>query len=186
MDTFHYTSQLDNALKLIRALDFNRALPILYQLLNEKPHQHSLIEQIYNIEWGRQSNSGFRKICWHVFSIKSMSSELTPIVIQAVSDYKTMIDPQFKLNGFNRQQIFNLLFHLSHQRGHRDSDRLYEEVKTRFADDLLTPRVMYNFCEGLIKDKRIIRAREELKYLLLYYAENEVRAPAEHLLKAIL
>ncbi len=186
MDTFYYTKQLDKALKLIRSLDFNRALPILYQLLDENPQQHALIEQIYNIEWGRQSPTGLKKICWHIFSINSMSHELTPIVIKAVNDYKTLIDPQFKLNEFNQQQIFNLLFHLSQQRSHLDSDRLIELVKTRFADDPLTPRAMFNFCEGLIRDKKIIRAREELKYLLIYYAENEIRTPAEHLLKSII
>jgi len=181
-----YTRQLDKALKLIRALDFNRALPILHQLLTEKPHDIPLIQQIYSIEWGRQNIAGFRKICWHIFSMNSKSDQLTPIIIQAVSDYKVMIDPQFSLVGFNRQQIFNLVFHLSHQRGHADANRLFDAVKTRFPDDPLTPRVIFNFCEELIKAKQIIRARDELKYLMLYYGETEIKLPAEHLLKSIL
>ncbi len=186
MDTKPDTIRLEKALKLLRMLDFNRALAVFYQLLDENPQDISIIQQIYKIELGRQSVPGLKKLFSHIFSIQSMRSELTPLVTEAAKDYKVFIDAKFSLQAFNRQQIFTLAYHLSQKPSfNNEVERLIEEVKQRFSEDPLTPQTLFNYCERLVRNKQIIQARKELKYLLTYYTESKYLVPAEKLLRSI-
>ena len=164
-----YTETLDKALSFLRELELDKALNLFYLLLEEHPRDLDLIHRIYPLEVKRPHLPGFEKICRHIFTIRSSKPEYHKLVLNAYNDF---VSNNIANDEFSKQQVFCLLHHLSRSYLHAESNKFAEKIKKHYPTDTKTPGALLHYCEALIANRQLRRARDELKYLLMYYAET--------------
>lgn len=176
---------MDKALSQLRALEIDKALVLFYQLLEKHPQDLNLISRIYPIERKKKSKLGFRKISEHIFSISSMSKDFHQLIIQTYIDFKTEFGSIINPNEFSAEQAFNLFHHISQTSYSKDIELFLSHIKTQLSEHSRTPESLYFYCEQLAQKKQFIRARQELKFLMVYYTEATTQQAAEKLFKKI-
>lgn len=164
-----YQSQLDKALQLVRQLEIDQGLAIMYQLLARQEKNLELVERIYALELRRPLNPGFERICQHIFSQVSAKTDWHQKMISSYIDYQRLRGEEPALDD---RQLFNLLPHLARSHLKQTTARLVEKVKTRFAEDPRTPEALKQYCQTLIAQKKLILATQEVKYLVRFYGET--------------
>ncbi|TQV86584.1 hypothetical protein [Aliikangiella coralliicola] len=165
-----YTETIDKALSWLRELELDKALTLFYQLLEEHPKDLELIQRIYPLEIKRPNSSGYQKICQHIFSIQSNKPELQSLIVNTYCDYSKLRQEPPPLN---KTQLFNLFIQLGNSHLLDETERLRDRIKKEFADDKITPEILQLGCEQLIRQNKLIQVRDELKYIIAYYAETE-------------
>ncbi len=165
-----YQRRLQKATTLLSQLEIDAALSIFYGLLQDHPKDLALINRIYALEVKRPQLAGYRKICNHIFSISSSQHEYQELVLKVFTDYR-----QHRQDSpiANKAMLFNLLARLGESHFLDQVETLKNQIKKDYAEDPLTPPALQRYCEQLIERKQLIKAREELKYLIAYYAETE-------------
>ncbi|MCW8877641.1 MAG: hypothetical protein OQJ89_13855 [Kangiellaceae bacterium] len=164
-----YTKSIDKATKLLQELEIDDALSVFYQLLKAHPNDLQLIDRIYSLEVKRPTQPGFEKICQHVFGLTSSRSEYQEYVVRAFGDYLRLTQ---NLPEVEDKKLFNLFYRLGLSHFTEQLKIYNERIKSEYADDSRTPEALKLYCEQLIKQKKLIRARDELKYIIAYYAET--------------
>lgn len=165
-----YLQSLSKANALIRQLDIDEGLEILYQLLEDHPFDIDLIERIYALEIKRPERCGFSKIAHHIFDLSSQQPETHKLIVRTFGDY---IRVKNELPPLAEKRLFNLFFQLSKSHFESQMDTLKSTIKSHYANHPKTPLALQHYCEALLSEKKLILAREELKYLIAYYAETE-------------
>jgi predicted Zn-dependent protease len=174
-----YTDTLDKALAHLRELEMDKALNLFYKLLSQYPKDLDLIKRIYAIECKRPRPTGLEKICRHLFSLQTSRKELHEFIVNAYADFRKKLG---KTPVFSKQESINLLRHLAHSRHLNDAEEFASVIKTQMASEPETPAELFYYCEALIARKQMIKAREELKYLITYYGESHQAKNAVSLL----
>ncbi|WP_444998094.1 tetratricopeptide repeat protein [Aliikangiella sp. IMCC44359] len=164
-----YTETLDKALYWLRELELDKALNLLYKLLEEHPTDLDLIQRIYPIEVKRPNHPGYQKICSHIFSIQSNTSDFHQLFIKTYVEFTQLTNEKLV---FSKQQQFNLLNHLSQSHLLEDAEIFLEQIKKDYPEDQDTAQALFFYCESLINKKKFIQARKELKYLVTFYTET--------------
>jgi|GEM_PF-3128370 len=164
-----YIETLDKALSFLRELELDKALTLFYQLLEEHPKDLELIQRIYQLEVKRPRLSGFEKICRHIFTLQSNKDNFRELFLNTWKDFSENLG---KDHEFSEQQTFNLLHQLARSHYQSDADNLILNIKKHYPNDTRTPSALFYYSEALIASKQMMKAREELKYLITYYAET--------------
>ena len=164
-----YTKSIDKASRLLQELEIDEALDIFYQLLQQHPNDLELIDRIYPLEIKRPTLPGFEKICLHIFGLNSSRQECKDYIVRAFGDYLRLLQ---KLPEVNDEKLFNLFYQLSSSHFIEQVETFKQKIKSEYADHNNTPDVLRLYCEQLINQKKLIQAREELKYIIAYYAET--------------
>ncbi|MET1256034.1 hypothetical protein [Aliikangiella maris] len=200
--SLNYTETLDKALYWLRELEIDKALDLLYSLLEQNPRKFELIQQIYQIETKRPQQPGFLKICEYLFAFRSNQRHIHQLIIQA---YRQLKQLKLSTEQFSQATIFNLFFHLHQSTMLDDAGQLAEQIKTQFpqpentnhvesnniflhpVDNTTpsTPQALLWYCESLIQHKQYLLAQKELKYLITYYAETSEARNAVGQLKQV-
>jgi len=165
-----YTQSIAKATALIRELEIDDALDILHRLLKEFPLDIELINRIYSLEVKRPGLSGFDRICDHIFSISAKGNQYRNLIYQSFGDYLRLKNGPPKLNEKTK---FNLFLQLGESHFVKQVEAIKDEIKKDSADHPKTPLLLQVHCEQLIKQKKLILARKELKYIIAFYAETE-------------
>ncbi len=185
MQDLDYQQTLDKALSYLSEFEFDKALSILYQMIDNYPFDKNLIKRVYNIEKNRNSSIGFEKICLTIFSFTSKSNDFHDYLISVIADYKTKSDSNFHPSNFDNHQIYNLFYHLGQTGFSKDIERFLIYIKSELAENSRTPESIYRYCEQLIQRKQHLQAQKELEYLLIYYAEAPCTIDVEKKLKRL-
>ncbi|WP_196137430.1 hypothetical protein [Aliikangiella sp. G2MR2-5] len=165
----NYTETLDKALSFIRELDFDKALALYYQLLEEHPGDIQLIKRIYPIEKKRPHSDGFERISKRIFRLKSKQPECRQLLEQAYIDFLSAKRPlptdDFTILG-------NLMIQLPFKRFKKELEKIHSIIKSQHPNHQDTPNLLMLYCERLIENSHLIEAKQELKYMMTYYAES--------------
>ena len=164
-----YTNTLDKALFHLRELEMDKALVLFYRLLADHSKDLELIRRIYCIEVKHPQSAGFEKICRHIFSLQSSQQDIHDLIVTTYDDFYKLSNKDIQ---FSRQEMANLLRHLAQSHHQADAAKFAEHLKKHYSNDLETPDDLFLYCEVLISKKQMIKAREELKYLITYYGET--------------
>ena len=164
-----YTKSIDKASQLLQELEIDDALSIFYRLLSLHPNDLELIDRIYSLEVKRPAQPGFEKICHHIFGLSSSRREYQEYIIRAFGDYLGLTQKLPEVKGNN---LFNLFYQLGLSHFAEQVEVYKQIIKTEYADHNKTPDALKLYCEQLITQKKLIQAREELKYIIAYYAET--------------
>ncbi len=185
LDRMNYRATLDKASQFIRQLRIDEALEQLILLVKFYPDDFELIQRIYKLAEKKPLSKAYRFICFHVFDLASSKPDFHPILLDVFIDYKKYYPEAHHPKDFSKTQIFNLFKHLAQSHLQQDALLFLKEIKTAFAEDMETPEALFGYCESMIQQRKFIRARDELKYLINYYAENPIAHHAISSLKRI-
>jgi len=181
----NYQNKMDKALSQLRSLEIDKALILFYQLLETEPCDIQLIERIYPLELRKKSADGFVRLSNHIFSQDSMSDEFHHLFAQTYSDLKTKTGKELKPSDMTRVQIYNLFYHFGQTHNNKASSLFAAHIKKGFSEDPHTPIALMQYCEQLIDKKEMLKAKKELEFLMIYYAEASTQQAAEKLIKRV-
>lgn len=165
----NYTETLDKALSCLRQLDLGKALLLFYQLLDENPKDLELIDRIYKLEVKRPHLPGFQRICRHIFSTNSASKEFHDYFVKAYGDFTNEFGSK---EEFSDEQTYNLLYQLASTQYAADCEKFVLSIKKHLANNPKTPSALFRYCESLVAQKQMLKAKAEFKYLITYYTET--------------
>lgn len=163
-------SKLDKALTLLRQLDFDHAIKLFFEILQDTPKDLELIKRIYLLVIKKPQSQEYQKICFHIFNLKSHTEEIHQLIVQCYIDFTKLIKNE---HLFSKDEVFNLFEHLIDSHLTFDTEKFRQLIKKSYAEEDETPVLLMRDCEELIKKKKIILAKDELKYLTAYYAETD-------------
>jgi len=174
-----HQEQLAKAYSHIRQLDIKSALKIFYSILDEEPNNVAIVRKIYPFELKQANNKNFKLLCLRIFSCDSKSQEWHELVLDTFQDFRLRF-PNWKSKiALEKNQLFNLFFHLGFSGFTKDIDWLSEKIKSQNAASEELAEALFYYCERLIEKKRIILAKKELKHIITYYGETEFGKKAE-------
>lgn len=185
MRSANYNSELSSALSFLTKLEFDKALSLLYKLLDKNPHDMSLIERIYSLESKRKNSSGLVKICHYIFECKSNLPEFHSLLIKAAKEYLSKTSLSLLDNFSEIEKLCNLLFHFSHTSFDNISEELIDYLKTNYSEDSRTPQTLLLVADNLYNNRQYLKARKELNDLMIYYTEASTQMSAEKLANKI-
>lgn len=165
----NYAAKLNKATALIAELEIDDGMAILFEILEENPKDIDLIKRIYSFAIKQPSAFQFKDICFHLFALESQNAELLVLRQTAFNDY---LAAQLSIQNFSKGILFNLLVSLDLKRHEKQLTILKNNIITNYAEDIETPAVLKRYCEKLIENKQIIKARDEINYLINYYIET--------------
>lgn len=160
---------LDKAQSCLRQFELERAMQFFFQLLALRPTDLDVINRMYPLLIKNPGSDNYRRICQHIFSLHSHSAEAHKLIIQAYQDYKQLINEDVSAN---ENQAFNLLFHLTRSHLTQDADSLYQQIIQKYANSSEVSIHLKLRCEALISQNKLLKARDEMKYIIAYYAET--------------
>ncbi len=163
-------NKLDKALMLLRQLELDQALKLLFEILEDTPKDLALINRIYLLVMKKPQSAAFKKICLHIFKTKSQTPEFHQLIIDSFLDFSQHYNSDFT---FNRDELFNLFEHISNSHLNVETDLFRRLIKKNYPEDPETADYLKHDCEILIQKNKIIKAKEELKYLIAFYAETD-------------
>ena len=164
------TSKLDKALSHLRQLDLDQALKLMFEILQDTPKDLTLINRIYLLVSKKPQSTAFKKICLHIFKIKSKTPEFHQLIIDSFLDFSQHYDNDFT---FNRDELFNLFEHISNSHLTVETDLFIKLIKKNYPEDPEIANYLKHNCQILIQKNKIIKAKEELKYLITFYTETD-------------
>jgi len=185
LKSIDYQVKLDKALSQLKRLELDKALTLFYQLLVDFPRKVSLIEQIYQLEIRRNNNLGLYKIATHIFSQTARSDTFHQLTLKSYQEFKLRKGTSFSFNVFKPQQAFNLFYHLGQTSYQNDIDALNKLIKNKLCEHPNTPQALFYFCEQLVAHRKLLQAKRELEFIIIYYAECYEKLAAEQLLKKV-
>jgi hypothetical protein len=181
----NYNSELNSALSFLTKLEFDKALPLLYKLLDKNPNDLTLINRIYSLESKRKNNTGLIKICHYIFECKSNQPEFHSLLIAAAREYLSRTKLSLVDNFSELEKMCNLVFHFSQTSFDKISQELIDFLKKNHSEDTRTPQILLHVAEHLYNNRQYLKARKELNDLMIYYTEASTQISAEKLAKKI-
>ncbi len=166
----NYLQTINQATQLISQLELDEALNLLHKLLIDHPLDLELINRIYQLEIKRPQRKGFEKISLHIFSIQSKSKEYKTLIHQTFGHY---LELKKSTPELNQNQLFNLFLQLLGSRFIEQIEDYKNQIKAQYSNHPELPLLLQTYCEHLILQKQLLKTREELKYIIAYYAETD-------------
>ncbi|MGX5173477.1 hypothetical protein ACUR5C_05560 [Aliikangiella sp. IMCC44653] len=180
-----YRQTLDKASTLVRRLELAAAADLLLDLLSENPTDFELIERVFKLTKNNPQTAGFYRLCVFLFSYYQSLPQKHDLTIEAykiLKEQQPIEAPHAFLAELPDSAFFNLFKHLARSYLTQDAKIALQLMKQKYPEKQQTPEAIWFYCEFLIQSQNYIEARDQLKYLINFYAENSI---SSHAIKAL-
>jgi TolA-binding protein len=181
----NYTKTIDKASTLVRRLELDAAAELLLELLNEHPTDFELIERVFKLTKNSPQTTRFYQLCLYLFGYYQSAAEKHDLTLEAYKILKAQQPveaPHAFLAKLPNKAFFNLFKHLARSYLTQDAKVALQVMKKKYPESSKTPEAIWFYCEFLIQSKNYIDARDQLKYLISFYAETSI---SSHAIKAL-